>query len=145
MNPNSGHVLIGLEPGALLRIRNARGRSVTVVRGVVWITQEGDTRDVLAVERNTFTFDRDGLALAHSLRAPAILAAEEGIIVERAPPASARGPLEIPDVSPGSRAYRRARELRAQALAHLARESLRVLRCLVRNLLHRAGLVAHPC
>jgi hypothetical protein len=136
---------IRLHRGALISICNAKGRTVTVVRGAVWITQENDTRDVVLEKCGTFTFDRDGVALAHVLGTRAILAVEEGISIERVKQPSASALPAIPDVSPGSPAYRHAHELRAQALEQILRTLATWLRCFGRNLMHRTGLPVQPC
>jgi len=137
--------LIRLNRAALISICNAKGRTVTVVRGAVWITQENDTRDVVLEKCGTFTFDRDGVALAHVLGTRAILAVEEGISIERVKRPSAPARPAIPDVSPGSPAYRNAHELRARALEQMWRALATKLRCFGRNLMHRAGLPVRPC
>jgi DUF2917 family protein len=64
----------GLTRGSVMRIENARGKQVRVERGALWITQEGDTNDVVVESGQTFRFDRDGLALASACgRAPLCL------------------------------------------------------------------------
>jgi len=146
MKSASATRLIRLNRGALISLYNAKGRAVTVTHGAVWITQENDTRDVVLEKCGaTFTFDRDGVALAHVLGTRAILAVEAGISIERLQQPSAPALPAIPDVSPGSPAYRHAHELRAQALAQMWRALAITLRCFGRNLMHRAGLPVQPC
>jgi hypothetical protein len=61
----------GLTRGSVMRIENARGKQVRVERGTLWITQDGDTNDVVLESGQTFRFDRDGLALVSACgRAP---------------------------------------------------------------------------
>jgi hypothetical protein len=55
--------VINLERSDLVRIENARDMHVRVEKGVVWITQERDTRDVTLEDGESFRFDCDGLAL----------------------------------------------------------------------------------
>jgi len=136
---------IRLQRGALIRLRNARSHSVTVTRGALWITQENDLRDVVLEKYGTFTFDRDGVALVHVLGPRAILAVEEGISIESVKQPSASALPAIPDVSPGSPAYRHAHELRARALAQMWRALAIKLRCFGKNLMHRSGLPVQPC
>lgn len=142
MNSVHDTQLIHLNPGAFTRLRNANGRIVTAIHGTVWITQENDTRDVVLEKHGAFTFNRDGIALAGALGGPALLAAEHGIIVEHLE--DPRLPASL-DLSPGSAIYRRAHELRAQALRQLLLPMAARLRCFGKNLLHRAGLPVQPC
>lgn len=137
-----GTRLIHLDPGAFARLRNAKGRIITAVHGTVWITQENDTRDVVLEKYGSFTFNRDGIALAGALGGPALLAAEDGIIVEHLENPSLPASL---DLSPGSAIYRRAHELRAQALRQLLLSVAAHVRCFSRNLFHRVGLPVQPC
>ena len=57
---------IALARGGLLRIENARDMQVQVEQGTLWITQEGDTTDVVLERGESFRLDRDGLALLHA-------------------------------------------------------------------------------
>ncbi len=54
---------IGLARGSLLRVENARDMRVQVEQGTLWITQEGDTNDVVLERGESFRLDRDGVAL----------------------------------------------------------------------------------
>lgn len=49
----------------LIRLEDAAGTRLRVLRGSVWITQEGDRKDYYLT--GTFTLDRPGLALVHAL------------------------------------------------------------------------------
>ena len=46
-----------------LTLRDASGRTVTCLSGSVWLTMEGDTRDVMLSPGAAFVVDRDGLTL----------------------------------------------------------------------------------
>lgn len=52
-----------LAPGQSLRVCDAVGSTVMCCAGTVWITQEGDLRDIFLTAGQSFTFDRSGLAL----------------------------------------------------------------------------------
>jgi hypothetical protein len=52
-----------LAPDELVRLDGARGVTLRVTRGVVWITLENDTRDVVLTAGDVFTIDRGGLTL----------------------------------------------------------------------------------
>ena len=55
--------VIDLERSDLVRIENAHDMHVRVENGIVWISQERDTRDVTLEDGESFRFDCDGLAL----------------------------------------------------------------------------------
>ena len=44
---------IGLAPGAVLKVRDAGGRSLRVTHGRVWVTEEGSLDDVFLAFTNT--------------------------------------------------------------------------------------------
>jgi len=52
-----------LESGASLKLRDARGVVIRAARGVLWITQEGDSRDYSLGMLERFTVTCDGLTL----------------------------------------------------------------------------------
>lgn len=55
-----------LAPDELVRLDGARGTTLRVTRGVVWITLEDDTRDVVLTAGDVFTIDRGGLTLVEA-------------------------------------------------------------------------------
>ena len=62
-----------LEPVALAarsvhRIENAKGIRVSCVRGVTWITQESDPRDLILAAGQSVVLDRPGLAVAYAFK-----------------------------------------------------------------------------
>lgn len=52
-----------LAPGELIGLDGARGTTLRVTRGSLWITLERDTRDVVLSVGDVFTIDRGGLTL----------------------------------------------------------------------------------
>lgn len=62
-----------LERNALLPVDQGRDRTVVVFRGLVWITQDDDARDVVLSEGESFTLDRPGRALLQALRDSRVL------------------------------------------------------------------------
>ena len=50
-----------------LRLRNAAGWIVESCGGTVWITQEGDPRDVMLTAGERFTLDRDGKTIVSGI------------------------------------------------------------------------------
>ena len=52
---------------SLLKLHDARGRKLLVIDGMVWVTQDGDPRDVFIGAGESFEFDRAGLTLVQAL------------------------------------------------------------------------------
>ena len=75
-NLDLDHALTRLDAGRLLRIADPEGRGIAVIGGAVWITQQGDARDLFVAEGESFTFDRPGLALVQALRPSRLLVYE---------------------------------------------------------------------
>ena len=73
MNMHKTHLKHQIGPRHGLALRDARGRTVTCLNGSVWLTMEGDTRDVILEPGATFAVDRDGLT---------ILAAQQPSVVQ---------------------------------------------------------------
>jgi hypothetical protein len=61
-----------LQPKQLVKIRGGRGHSVVCQRGSVWVTQQGDPRDIVLTAGEAFTLDRGGVALLQALGPGAI-------------------------------------------------------------------------
>src|SRR5512138_3692255 len=55
-----------LAPEELVKLDGARGTTLRVTRGTLWITLEDDTRDVVLQAGDTFTIDRGGLTLVEA-------------------------------------------------------------------------------
>ena len=55
-----------LAPDELVKLDGARGTTLRVTRGTVWITLENDTRDVVLKAGDAFTVDRGGLTLVEA-------------------------------------------------------------------------------
>ena len=58
--------------GDSLRIENGAGTVIRSAKGDIWITQEGDVRDVVLSRGQSFTLDRNGLALLVALDRAAV-------------------------------------------------------------------------
>jgi hypothetical protein len=74
--------LLTINPGEVLRLRDAAGRHLGVMQGAVWITQHGDRRDPVLESGASFRFDRDGLSLVQPLGGPATVVLEAGLVPE---------------------------------------------------------------
>ncbi len=58
---------ISLTARTVHRIADARGTTVSCVSGVVWITQERDSRDQVLGAGHSFVLDRPGIAVVYAL------------------------------------------------------------------------------
>jgi hypothetical protein len=65
-----------LKPQQLVKVRGGRGHSIVCHSGSVWVTQDGDPRDVILRAGEAFTLDRDGPALVQALEPGAISIAQ---------------------------------------------------------------------
>lgn len=63
MDMSEMHATLRLNAYGAVPLEDARGRVVTCVAGVAWLTMEGDGRDIMLKPGETFTIDRDGLTL----------------------------------------------------------------------------------
>jgi hypothetical protein len=59
---------IALQARTVHRIDNGRGQQVTCVRGVVWVTQEHDSRDIILSAGQSAVLDRRGLAVVYAFK-----------------------------------------------------------------------------
>jgi hypothetical protein len=50
----------------LLKLDGARGTTLRVTRGTLWLTQEHDTRDFVLTAGDVYTIDRGGLTLVEA-------------------------------------------------------------------------------
>lgn len=61
-----------LASGELVRLDGARGTTLRVTRGTLWITLENDTRDIVLTGGDSYTIDRGGLTLIEAQDAAAV-------------------------------------------------------------------------
>jgi hypothetical protein len=80
---------INLETGGALRLRDSIGKAISLCRGKVWITQQGDPRDIFLDVGQSFIFDRPGLALVQAVAASSLL------LLEREPGARLKRPNDV--------------------------------------------------
>jgi hypothetical protein len=73
MDMRVGSPLKQLKQGTFLRLPDVKGRGVAVFDGLVWVTQDGDPRDVFLRGGDSFQFDHDGLALIEALTPATLL------------------------------------------------------------------------
>ena len=63
-----------LSAGELVRLDGARGTTLRVTRGNLWITLENDTRDIVLAAGDSYTIDRGGLTLIEAQEITAVCA-----------------------------------------------------------------------
>jgi hypothetical protein len=93
-----------LADGSLLTLREAQGRGVAVFSGCLWITQEGDRRDLFVAAGDSLRFDRAGLVVMQALADTRLLLLEP---IEASAPTPRPGGIEL---------HREARRQRSLAI-----------------------------
>ena len=61
-----------LKRNQVVTVRGGIGHSIVCDSGTVWVTQEGDPRDIILHAGESFTIDRNGPALVQAFEAGAI-------------------------------------------------------------------------
>jgi Protein of unknown function (DUF2917) len=59
---------LAMHRGGMLKIQDGRGVVIEVKRGMLWLTQEGDSRDRYISAGDWLRLDSDGLAIANALK-----------------------------------------------------------------------------
>jgi Protein of unknown function (DUF2917) len=77
MTPRLNPIPRHLRAREVLNIRHGRGLAVRCLAGALWVTQDGDTDDVVLKAGECFVLDRDGLALVSAPLAPATVLVEK--------------------------------------------------------------------
>lgn len=72
---------VQVHSGRPLRVRNGCGRRIAVLEGNIWITQDGDPRDIVLQAGDDFRFDRPVAAVITSLGGDARILHEDGVDV----------------------------------------------------------------
>ena len=57
---------VRLDPRRGLALQNAAGMEITCLSGCLWLTMEGDSRDIMLAAGDAFTIERNGLTLISS-------------------------------------------------------------------------------
>ena len=65
-----------LKTNQVVKVRGGLGHSIVCHSGTVWVTQDGDPRDVILRAGDAFTFDREGPALVQAFEPGAISIAQ---------------------------------------------------------------------
>ena len=69
---NEMHTKLRLDPYRAVALEDARGRMVTCIAGIAWLTMEGDSRDIVLAPGESFMVERDGLTLIASQQASTV-------------------------------------------------------------------------
>ena len=87
----AGYTMVwDLSAGELVRLDGARGTTLRVTRGRLWITQEDDTRDIVLAAGDSYTIDRGGLTLIEAQDAAAVCVMAHYVEEVRHPAATPR-------------------------------------------------------
>jgi hypothetical protein len=68
----AGQENVRLEPKSGLSLRNAAGTEITCMSGCIWLTMEGDSRDITLAAGDAHTIERDGLTLVSALESSVV-------------------------------------------------------------------------
>jgi hypothetical protein len=131
MDTSLTRALTRLPKGTLLRVSDSRGKGVAVFQGRAWVTQDGDSRDVVIGAGESFALDRPGMAIVQALDDTNLLVFETrpaGVLAVRGVDASAGrsrawSDAEVLEVGPPTsyELQHQARRNRHQAMARAAR------------------------
>jgi len=61
-----------LAPSELVRLPDARGTTLRVTRGTLWMTLQDDTRDIILEAGDSYVIDRGGLTLIEAQKASTV-------------------------------------------------------------------------
>lgn len=123
MDTSVAQALTRLARDEMLPIRDARARTIAVFHGMAWLTQEGDPYDHLVVAGETFTLDRDGMALVHALEPTTLFVMDEAEVT----------PVVVP-VAVAHPGVRRVRDVQ-----HIHRVAMRMRRMALRRMWRGLG------
>lgn len=129
MNNELRHPLIELTAGSTLRVQDGQGRAVVVFEGLVWITLEGDRRDIVLAAGESFSVDRPGLTLVQAFRDSKLLLARAE---PRTPP--------LPAAASSYELQQWARTQRSAAIGDALAKGLAALRSAVARAFTRAPM-----
>lgn len=72
MKRQAENVQIFLRKDRSLRVSDGRAMNIVCIDGCLWITQDGDPRDIILRRGESFTIDRPGVALVHAFESSVI-------------------------------------------------------------------------
>jgi hypothetical protein len=80
-----------MKPRQLLKVRDGAGNAIVCHSGSVWVTQEGDPRDIIVSAGESFALDRKGPTLVQALEQSAVSFAQSVRTAYRPNPAKQSG------------------------------------------------------
>jgi Protein of unknown function (DUF2917) len=80
METTMNNRLLNLTKGDLLELADARGTTLRVTRGTLWVTQERDQRDVVLGAGDTWTIERHGLTVGEAQGDAAVVVIGSGLV-----------------------------------------------------------------
>ncbi|MCA3180649.1 MAG: DUF2917 domain-containing protein [Burkholderiales bacterium] len=96
MDMRTERVRIELDGGQTLRLQDAQGASVVVVAGEVWLTQEGDPKDVVLAAGEGHVVERGGLSVLQALDDARVTIVRAGAMGADAPGSSSSPAIRSP-------------------------------------------------
>ena len=84
-----------LDKGHLFRLHDALGLQVLCISGCLWVTQDGDPRDIVLEAGESFTIDRPGDALLSALHRSRFALLDEAPLPTHRPHQAARGDARL--------------------------------------------------
>jgi len=82
-----------LHSGQPLRLKDGYGRRIAVLEGNVWVTQDGDPRDIVLGAGEEFVFERPVTAVVSALGGNARIIRQDGVAIEAPRAVGQRGPM----------------------------------------------------
>ena len=108
--------VITIRAGEALRLTGTEDRRISAVSGALWVTQDGDTRDIVLENGQDAVLHRPDGAVVQALGGPALVAFEDGIRLPRVDTELDPAVLDHLEID------QRARRERAEATVRLFRE-----------------------
>lgn len=75
--------LLDLRSGDLLEVNDARGTTLRVTRGTLWVTQERDSRDLVLSAGDTWTVEQHGVTIGEARGDAAVVVVGNGFAEAR--------------------------------------------------------------
>jgi len=91
------NLAVVLAQGALQSIEDGRGSSVQCLEGALWLTQQGDARDIVLKAGDKAVIERDGTSIVFALRDARFVLSDERATAD-AMPRPRRAQDELPPV-----------------------------------------------
>ncbi|HTQ77244.1 MAG TPA: DUF2917 domain-containing protein [Burkholderiales bacterium] len=121
-----------LKPGQALHVRGEAGLRVSHVQGRIWVTLDGEPRDIVLQDGADLVLGAQGGALLQAVGTTAMVSFEDGVRV--APPAELRAAAPAAALADYGEIVRNAHQLRAQEIGALLARAAAAVRGLLRGI-----------